>query len=59
MARSHLMGFSANCYIVFDIKMDDFHRKVCLVEGGHMTHTPDVITHASVVTRETYNGSVT
>ena len=32
-----------NCHMVFDIKMEDFQRKACLVAGGHMTHTPDTI----------------
>ena len=39
--------------MVFDIKMEDFCRKACLVVGGHMNHTPDTITYFSVVTRET------
>ena len=47
-------GFQdVNCYMVFDIKMEDFQRKVCLVAVGHMTHTPDIITYSSVVMRET------
>ena len=25
-----------SCHMVFDIKMDEFHRKACLVVGGHM-----------------------
>ena len=37
-------GQHVNCHMVLDIKMDDFCRKACLVMGGHMTHTPDVIT---------------
>ena len=42
-----------NCNMVFGIKMDDFHRKVCPVVGGHVTLTWDTITYSSVVTRET------
>ena len=42
-----------NCHIVFDMKMKDFHRKAHLVVGGHITHTPDIITYSSVVTTET------
>ena len=38
-------------HMVIDIKMRDFHRKACLVAGGHMAHTPDTITYFSVVTR--------
>ena len=50
--RSHLIMY-VNCHMVLDIKMEDFKRKACLVVGDHMTHTPDVITYSSVVTRET------
>ena len=47
-------GFQhVNCHMVFDIKMEDFHRKACLVMGGHVTHTLDVIMYSSVVPRET------
>ena len=38
--------------MVFDIKMDDFHRKTHLMAGVHMTHTPIVITYSSVDTRD-------
>ena len=38
-----------NCDIVFDIKMKDFHRKACLVAGGHMTHTGHHIQKHSLV----------
>ena len=44
---------------MFDIKMVDFHRKACLVMGGHMTLTPDIITYLSVVARETANITLT
>ena len=48
-------GFQyVNCHMVFDIKMEEFQRKACLVAGGHMTHTPDTMTYSSVITRETY-----
>ena len=33
-----------NSHMMFDIKMEDFYRKACLVAGGHMMHTPDTIT---------------
>ena len=39
--------------MVFNIKMEDFQRKTCLVAGGHMTHTLDTITYSSVVMRDT------
>ena len=59
-ARSHPMCVSmSNCHMVFDIKMEDFQRKACLVAGGHMTHTLDTITYSCVVTRETVCISLT
>ena len=39
--------------MVFITKMEDFHRKACLVAKGHMTHTLDAITYSSVAIRET------
>ena len=36
---------------VFDINMEDFQRKACLLVGDHMTHTPNIIIYSSVVTR--------
>ena len=39
--------------MIFDIKMDDFSRKSQQVAGGHMTEAPDIMTYASVVSRET------
>ena len=38
--------------MIFDVKMEDFRRKSRLVAGGHMTDTPENITYASVVSRE-------
>ena len=35
-------------HLVFEIKLDGFHRKSWLVTGGHMTETPAVMTYASV-----------
>ena len=44
-------GFQyVNCDMVFNIKMEDFWRKAHLVA---VTNTQDIITHSSVVTRET------
>ena len=46
-------GFQyADCHMVFDIKMEDFQRKACLVTGCHTAHALDTITYSSVVTRE-------
>ena len=38
-----------DCYLVFDIKMEDFQRKVRPVAGGHTMETPAMLTHASSV----------
>ena len=46
------MGFSISTAMVFDIKIENFHRKAHLVARGHMTHTLNVSTYSSVVTRE-------
>ena len=34
----------ANSHMVFDIEMEEFCKKACLVAGDHMTHAPDVVT---------------
>ena len=47
------------CHMVFNIKMEDFHRKAHLVWVGHMTHTPDTIIYFSVVIRETVHSALT
>ena len=39
--------------MAFDIKLEDFQRKACLVARDHKTNTMDAITYSSVVTRET------
>jgi hypothetical protein len=40
------------CYMIFDVKMEDFRRKARFVAGGHTTYTPHAMTYASVVSRE-------
>ena len=40
------------CHLMFDIKLDGFQRKACLVAGGHMTETLVVLTYASVASRD-------
>ena len=45
--------------MMFDIKMEDFQRKACLVAGGHMAYTPNTITYSSVVTRKTLHIALT
>ncbi|KAL7463856.1 hypothetical protein ACHAXS_004207 [Conticribra weissflogii] len=39
--------------MIFDVKMEDFHRKVQLVSGGQIMDVPPTIIHASVVSHET------
>ena len=38
-----------NCRIIFDVKMEYFHRKARLVAVGHVTEPQSNITYASVV----------
>ena len=53
-------GFQyVNCHIVFDIKMEDFHRQAYLVVGDYMTNAPGTITYSSVVKRETVHITTT
>ena len=42
-----------NYHMIFDVKMEDFRRKVKLVVGGNMTEPPSTIIYLSVVSRET------
>ena len=44
---------------VFDIKMEDLHKKACLEEGGHMIHILDTDTHSTMVTRKTVHIALT
>ncbi len=41
------------CHVIFDVKMENFHWKVRLVAGEHMTNVPPTVTYVSVVLRET------
>ena len=41
-----------NCFMVFDVKMEDFHSKAHLVAGGCITQTPYTVTYSSVITYE-------
>jgi hypothetical protein len=40
------------CHMIFDIKMEDFLRKVRFVAGVHTTDTTHAMAYASVVSRE-------
>ena len=48
-----------NCHQIYDVKMEDFGRKACIVAGGHMTETPKCMTYSSVVGRETVRIALT
>ncbi len=57
MSESHTMlwrmadGFQfVERHMIFDIKMEDFHCKACLVAGKHMTNVPATYTYKSVMT---------
>ena len=41
-----------NFHMIFDAKMEDFHGKARLMEGGHTIEHPSTITYASLVSRE-------
>jgi hypothetical protein len=54
------IGFQhMRCHMIFDIKMEDLHRKSRLVAGGHMTDAPATTTFASMVSRKTVRIAVT
>jgi hypothetical protein len=40
------------CHMIFDVRMDDFHRNARFVAGGHTTYTPHAMTYANGVSRE-------
>ena len=47
------------CHMVFDVKMENFRRKMRYVAGGNTTETPKTLTYASVVSRETVRIALT
>jgi hypothetical protein len=47
------------CHMVYDVKMEDFHRKARFVAGGHMTETPASNTYTSVVSWESVHITLT
>ena len=42
-----------NCHMLFNVKIEDFRRKACLVVGGHVVENLSIITYPRMVTRET------
>jgi hypothetical protein len=40
------------CHLIFDVKIEEFHRKARFVAAGHMTKTPATLTYSSVVSFE-------
>jgi hypothetical protein len=47
------------CHMIFDVKMEDFGRKARFVAVGDTTDTPNAITYASVVSRESVSIALT
>jgi hypothetical protein len=47
------------CYMIFDVKMEDFPQKARLVAGGHRAKAPATIPYASMVSRETVHLALT
>jgi hypothetical protein len=47
------------CHMIFDVKMEDFHRKAIFVAGGHTTDTTHAMTYASVVSRDSLRIALT
>jgi hypothetical protein len=45
--------------MIFDIQIEDFHRKTRFVAGGHTTDTPHAMTYASVMSRESLRVALT
>jgi hypothetical protein len=45
--------------MIFDVKMEDFRRKVRFVAGGHTTDTSHKMTYASVVSRDSVRIALT
>jgi hypothetical protein len=45
--------------MIFDVKMEDFHRKARFVAGGHTTDTPHAMNYASFVSRESVRVALT
>jgi hypothetical protein len=41
-----------HCHGIFNVKMDSFQRKYCMVAGGHITEAPATLMYASVVSWE-------
>ncbi len=41
------------CHMIFDIKLEGFHCKTCLIAGVHVTNVPATYTYASFITHET------
>ena len=40
------------CYMIFDVKIENFQRKARFLAGGHMLDSPSSMTYSSVVSRE-------
>jgi hypothetical protein len=47
------------CHMIFDVKMEDFHRNARFVAGVHTTDIPHAMTYVSVVSRESVRIALT
>jgi hypothetical protein len=47
------------CHMIFDVKLEDFRRKVRFVAGGHTTDTQHTMTNSSVVSIESVRIALT
>ena len=49
-----LIGYNhVNCHMIFDVRMNFFHRKARFVAVGHMRKPPFTITYTIIMLRET------
>ncbi len=49
-----------HCHVVYDVKMENFEQKACLVAGDHMTEvSSETMAYASVVCRESDRIAIT
>ena len=48
-----------NLHMIFDIKMENFQFKACLIANGNETGIPSSLTYASVVLRESMRIALT
>jgi hypothetical protein len=47
------------CHMIFDVNMEDFHRKARFVAGGHTTDPPHAMTYTIFASRESLRFALT